>query len=158
MAVSSDLPSAPNGASACSELARWVAESRSGGASGEGDGHPRSVRASLRQGEAGQGRAPPPPTLAGGRLAGARGGVSQSRAMFLRNFKIFGGRFGEVGADFGRSRRRGWIREGRVRPGISPRGPGLSGSCFSEFVIWGRNHPECPPQIFLLFACFIFAK
>ena len=38
---------------------------------------------------------------------------------------IFGRLFGDCRVDFGRPRRDGWIRAGRVRPRIAPRRPGV---------------------------------
>ena len=47
--------------------------------------------------------------------------------------------------DFGRSRRRGWIRDGRVRPGIAPRGPWVIREPFLEVGTLGENLPEYHP-------------
>ena len=58
----------------------------------------------------------------------------------LSGLKQMSGRpFEAVRADFGRSRRRGWIRGGRVRLGIAPRSPWVIWEPFSEFGILGKN-------------------
>ena len=51
--------------------------------------------------------------------------------------RIFARPFGSVTTDFGRSRRHGWIREGRVGPGIVPRGPRIIREPFWKLGIWG---------------------
>ena len=45
------------------------------------------------------------------------------KVLFWKIFRMSGRPLGAVEADLGRSRRRGWTREGRVGPNIVPRGP-----------------------------------
>ena len=51
---------------------------------------------------------------------------------------MFGRPFVAVRADFGRSRCRGWVREGRVRPRTVPRGPWVIWEPFLEFCDFGK--------------------
>ena len=83
----------------------------------------------------------------------ATGGMQKDlyRVPFWTILWIFERPLGDERADVGRSRRHGWIRAGRVRPRIAPRGPGFIWEPFVEVRKSGTSgHPpyKAPYQSF----------
>ena len=69
-----------------------------------------------------------------------------SGVTFWKIFWILGRPFEDDRGDFGRSRRRGWIREGRVRLRFDPRGPRVIREPFWELGITFLNSTH-PPRV-----------